>query len=69
MGLRPYSAWVNQPSTLQPFNYLHGVEGICFDDFEGSKFTVFYYAEDNVLRQKSMQKLCISIGVKPSYDR
>jgi hypothetical protein len=63
--LRPYRAWVNQPSTLQPYNYLHGTEGVCFDDFERSRFTTFYYADGNVLCQQSMPKLCISKGEKP----
>jgi hypothetical protein len=62
----PYKAWVNQPSTHQEHNDLHGVQGLCVDDFEGSLYTVFFYAKDNKLMERAMLKMCVDrIGGPP----
>lgn len=43
---RPYRAWINQPSTLQPLHYMHGVACIAHDEDEG--FSTAYFVEGTV---------------------
>ena len=55
--MKIYRGWVNQPSTLQPLNELHGTKAIVVDDGSGS--VRLYFTEGEV---HSMQapKICVS---------
>lgn len=43
---RPYRAWVNQPSTLQPLHSHHGTRVIAYD---GPDVTTIYFLSGDVI--------------------
>jgi hypothetical protein len=55
--------WVNQPSTLQPYNKLHGTNVLAnFSDMVGDKVTV-YFLKGNTVSQL-IDKIALSKGWK-----
>lgn len=40
---RPYRAWIDQPSTLQPLHHMHGKVCIAYDD--GDNYSTVYFTE------------------------
>jgi hypothetical protein len=54
--------WVNQPSTLQPFHAMHGVNVLAQPDY-GDLMRVYFLAGDTISQQ--MTRLALSEGWRP----
>jgi hypothetical protein len=54
---RPYRAWINQPSTLQPHHDLHGRRCIAVD--ECNRYATIYFTEGEKFSMR-IDKLCIA---------
>jgi hypothetical protein len=52
-----YRAWINQPSTLQPLNKLHGQRCIVHDT--GDQSVTLYFTDGNVHSMTALRQ-CIS---------
>ena len=62
---RPYRAWIDQPSTLQPHHEMHGVKCIAVDDDDtGEGYSTIYFV-DGPLHSMTVQRSAL-VRVKPS---
>lgn len=55
---RPYRSWINQPSTLQPLNYMNGMKCIVVDTGEDKTVTVFF--TEGCIVSMEVPRLCIA---------
>ncbi len=56
---RPYRAWINQPSTLQPLHHFHGSRVIAYD--EGGVTTIYF------LEGKTISQVANPLSLSPGW--
>jgi hypothetical protein len=56
---RPYRAWINQPSTLQPHHKLHGRRCIAVDECD--KYATIYFTDGERISMQ-IDRQCLSIS-------
>jgi hypothetical protein len=56
---RPYRAWINQPSTLQPLHKYHGMHCIAINDPK-TRGTADIYFTDGAIISMRVDTLCLS---------
>lgn len=54
-----YRAWINQPSTLQPLNHMHGMKCIVHDEHKADGEVTLYFTEGDIHSMQA-RKLWIS---------
>lgn len=59
--MRVYRIWINQPSTLQKFNYLHGKRGIAIKQNSTDKEARVYFTEG------SLQSILLPTNILSEY--
>jgi hypothetical protein len=69
MNTDTFPTWINQPSTLQPFHYLHGKRGTAWNDQNNSNSTMIWFLEDGDGQMKpiEVEKTAIQDGSRERY--
>lgn len=57
---RPYRAWINQPSTLQPLHTMHGMRCIAINDPKTPGTADIYFTEGDLISMRA-DTLCLSL--------
>ncbi len=58
-GPLPFRAWINQPSTLQPYHSLHGKRVIALHEYDDT-YIVYFLSGDTESQQ--IARLALSLG-------
>ena len=63
--IKPYRAWINQPSTLQPAHKYHGMQGIVLPcSYDDSAVELWFSVGD--IHSMIIPKECLSLGDRPT---
>ena len=66
---RPYRAWYNQPSTLQPLHHLHGKVCIAYDgNGDGDDYTTAYFTDGDIHSMRVPRAALVRVKLSSAKD-